>query len=42
MGLAITLRVAGEAVHVPEFLEGVVLDLQFVPVVKHGERFAVE
>ena len=36
------LRVAGEAVHVPEFLEGVVLDLQFVFVVEHGERFAVE
>ena len=36
------LRIAGEAVLVPEFLEGVVLDLQLVLVVKHGERFAVE
>ena len=35
------LRVAGEAVHVPEFLDGVVLDFKLAFVVEHGERFAV-
>lgn len=35
------LRVAREAVHVPKFLDGEVLDVELVLVVEHGERFAV-
>jgi len=35
------LRVSGEAVHVPEFLDGKILDAELVLVVEHGERFAV-
>ena len=35
------LRRTGKAVHVPEFLDGFLLDGKFVLVVEHGERFAV-
>ena len=35
------LGVAGQAVHVPEFPDGQVLYAEFVPVVQHGQGFAV-
>ena len=35
------LRVSGEAVYVPKFLDGEVLDSEFVFIIEHGEGFAV-